>query len=79
MRSEEKKGSAVTSIIAAVIFVLILAIFGRSVHGGKSQQPTSHQPSIVAEESPVIGSGFYQIYVLDEAKHHFMPPLSDLQ
>lgn len=79
MRSEEKKGSAVTSIITAVIFVLILAIFGRSVHGAKSQQPTSNQPSIVAEESPVIGSGFYHIVVLDEAKHHFMPPLSDLQ
>ncbi len=79
MRSEEKKGSAVTSIIAAVIFVLILAIFGRSVHGAKSQQPTSNQPSIVAEQSPVISSGFYQIHVLDEAKHHFMPPLSDLQ
>ena len=85
MRSEEKKGSAVTSIITAVIFVLILAIFGRSVHGAKSQQPTSHQPltihqpSIVAEQSPVISSGFYQIHVLDEAKHHFMPPLSDLQ
>lgn len=79
MRSEEKKGSVVTSIIAAVIFVLILAIFGRSVQGAKSQQQASHQPSIVAAESSVIGSGFYRIHVLNEAKHHFMPPLSDLQ
>lgn len=79
MRNEEKKGSAVTSIIAAVIFVLILAVFGRSVQGAKSRQQANLQPSIVTTESSVIGSGFYQIHVLNEAKHHFIPPLSDLQ
>ena len=79
MRSEEKKGSAVTSIIAAVVIALILAIFGRSVHGEKSPQQAGPQPSSAAAESSVIDSGFYQIHVLNEAKHHFMPPLSDLQ
>ncbi len=79
MRSEEKKGSALTSIIAALVFALILAIFGRSVHGEKAQQPAGSQPSRAFAESAVIDSGFYQIHVLDEAKHHFMPVLSDLQ
>ncbi len=79
MKSEERKGSALTSIIAALVFALILAIFGRSVHGEKSQQPAGPQPSSAVVESSVIDSGFYQIHVLDEAKHHFMPVLSDLQ
>ena len=78
MRNEEKKGSALTSIIAALIFVLVLAIFGRSVQGAKNHYPSNNQSSAGAAESRVIGSGFYRIHVLDEAKHHFIPSFRNL-
>ncbi len=78
MRNEERKGSAVTSVIAALIFVLVLTIFGRSVHGAKDQQPSINQPPIVATESSDIDSGYYRIHLLDEAKHHFIPSLGNL-
>jgi len=78
MRNEERKGSAVTSVIAAFIFVLVLTIFGRSVHGARDQQPSINQPPVVATESSDIDSEYYQIHVLDEAKHHFVPSLGNL-
>jgi hypothetical protein len=78
MRNEERKGSAVTSVIAALIFVLVLTIFGKSVHGAENQQPSNDQPPVIAAESSDIDSGYYRIHVLDEAKHHFIPSLGNL-
>jgi len=78
MRNEERKGSAVTSVIAALIFVLILTIFGRSVHSARNQNPSNNQPPVITAESSDIGSGYYRIHLLDEAKHHFIPSLRPL-
>lgn len=78
MRNEERKGSAVTSVIAALIFILVLTIFGKSVHGAESRQPSGDLPPVIAAESFNIDSGYYWIHVLDEAKHHFIPSLENL-
>jgi len=80
MKHQERKGSAITSIIAAILFALILAIFGRSVEGGAKKDYSQVVKSTAPmSKSQVIGSGLYQINVLEEAKHHFMPVLRDLE
>ncbi len=75
MRHEEQKGSVVTSVITACIFVLILAVFGKSVQGERYQLPSAGNQSAAAATSTVVGAGFYWTHVLDEGKHHFLQPL----
>jgi len=79
MKQEQRRGSTVTSIITAIIFFMILALFGRSVQGERIDFQAQNRSTTIATESTATCPDYYRIHILEEGKHHFRQPLNSVQ
>ena len=78
MNIENRKGSPITSAIAAGLFFIVLALFNKSMH---LERDYSHQISstyATSGSTMIVGSGSYQMYVIEEAKNQFMPIIANI-
>jgi len=78
MKNTDRKGSAVTSIIALLSLFLVLAVFGNSVQDAAVLRSVKNRQSSSMVEPYDVGAGFYHIHVLPEADHYFMPNWQNL-
>ena len=79
MDVKNRKGSVLTSVIAAALFFLILAVFGRSIHGENLRIQHRSITTTTSQHQTVVGAGFYQINLQENAKQQFMPEIRDLE
>ena len=79
MDANNRKGSVLTSVIAAALFFLILAVFGRSIHGENLRIHPRSITTATSQQQTVVGAGFYQTYLHETAKQDFMPQIRDLE
>ena len=79
MDVKNRKGSVLTSIIAAVLFFLILTVFGRSLHGEHLRIQHRSLTTTAPQQQTMVGAGFYQTHLHENAKQQFMPEIRDLE
>lgn len=73
MQKINRNGSAVTAIIAACIFLLILAVFGKSVQGqGPGPTHREHNTHAIGFPGPFsTDAGYYHTYIPSGEEHNY--------
>lgn len=79
MNGKNRQGSIVTSVLAAGVFFLILSTFSKSMEVERDYSRVISSGEKSKETVMVIGSGSYQMNILEKAKYQFMPILADIE
>jgi glucose uptake protein GlcU len=76
MKKEDKKGSVITGVFIALIFFLIIAVFGKSVRDANANKQNYKNLSVGIESQYAIRAGYSNLSILKDAEQIFVPTWS---